>query len=62
MNYFSFTDKSSFSWSAVKVTTPTGKLYKSKGIDPDILIGHTSTSIANGIDLPLVKALEELRK
>lgn len=62
MNYFSFTDKSSFSWSAVKVTTPTGKLYKSKGIDPDILIGHTSTSIANGIDLPLVKALEEIRK
>jgi C-terminal processing protease CtpA/Prc len=62
MNYISFKDKSSFSWSAVKVTTPTGKHYKSKGIDADIVVMQTPTSIASGIDLPLSKALEEIRK
>jgi len=62
MSYFSFADKSSFSWSAVKVTTPTGKNYKTKGIDADILMMQTPISIASGLDLPLGKALEEIRK
>jgi len=62
MNSFTFSDKSMFTWSAVKVTTPTGQPYKKTGIVPDIPVPNTAQSVVAGKDLPLEKALAEIRK